>query len=133
MEVLIADTDFNNITNVFLSIKDSQADIHLSVVDTGLKCLDMIKNNQQDLVVVSTELTDICGLNLIERIRDDFDFPIILVSRSNDPMELVKALEIGANDYFVKPISKSVFGAKVKAIIRRYQLDRRKINGNSTK
>ena len=133
MEVLIADTDSNNIINIFLSLKDYQQDFHLSTVNSGRKCLDTIKNNkQQDLIIVSTELTDITGLNLIENIRDNFDIPIILISRNDNPSELVKALEAGANDYFVKPISKSIFAAKVKAIIRRYQLDRQKIKGMCT-
>jgi DNA-binding response OmpR family regulator len=88
----------------------------------------MVKtNNQQDLIIVSTELTDINGLNLIENIRDNFDTPIIVISRNNDPSELVRALEVGANDYFLKPISKYIFAAKVKAIIRRYRLDKQQI------
>jgi DNA-binding response OmpR family regulator len=37
------------------------------------------------------------------------------------------AMEVGANDYFVKPINKSIFAAKVKAIIRRYRLDKQQI------
>jgi PleD family two-component response regulator len=121
MEVLIADTDCNNIINVFIALKDYQPDLHLSTVDSGKKCLDMIKtSNQQDMIIVSTELADINGLNLIENIRDNFDTPVILISRNNDPSELLMAMEVGANDFFVKPINKSIFAAKVKAIIRRY-------------
>jgi DNA-binding response OmpR family regulator len=122
VDVIVADLDCNNIKSVIHSIKDYKPDCHFTVVDSGWKCLDMIRNNhQQDLIILGTELVDIFGLDLIEKIRDDFDIPIIFLSRDNDVLKLVKALEVGANDYIVKPINRSIFTAKVNAIIRRYQ------------
>jgi two-component system response regulator MtrA len=59
------------------------------------------------------------GLDLVKQIRDDSDVPVIVLSRNKDIHTLVKAFDLGANDYIVKPLNKQIFIARLKAIIRR--------------
>lgn len=59
------------------------------------------------------------GLDLIKQIRDDSDVPVIVLSDTNNIHTLVKAFDLGANDYIVKPLNKKIFIARLKSITRR--------------
>jgi DNA-binding response OmpR family regulator len=102
----------------------SQPDWQISVVDSGKKCLKSITdNNCPEVIIMGMLLSDISGLDLIKLIRDDSDVPIIVISDNKNIDELVAAFEAGANEYIVKPFSKAIFNARLKALIRRREWD----------
>jgi DNA-binding response OmpR family regulator len=101
-----------------------QPDWQVSVVDSGMQCLDVVKSGHcPDVIIMGMQLSDISGLDLIKIIRDDSDVPIMVISDDKDVHTLVAAFEAGANEYIVKPFSKVVFIARLKAIIRRRKWD----------
>jgi DNA-binding response OmpR family regulator len=118
--ILLADIDTEEIENISHILSMEQSVWNISVINSGKQCLDIIKNgNCPDAVILGMQLTDMSGLDLVERIRDYSDVPVIIFSCNKDMFTLVKAFDSGANDYIIRPFSKAIFVARLKALIRR--------------
>ncbi|MCU1461847.1 MAG: two component transcriptional regulator [Acidimicrobiales bacterium] len=72
-----------------------------------------------DLVLLDLGLPDMDGTELCRRVRADSDVPIIIVSARGDETERVLGLELGADDYIVKPFGTRELIARVRAVVRR--------------
>jgi two-component system KDP operon response regulator KdpE len=120
MEILIADKNYELIEYVRLTLNRYLPDWDVSVVNSDKECLDIVVSDScPDIVIIGTGLTDMNGLDLIEQIRDDSNVTIIILSDDSDMNKLVKAFDVGANDYIVKPFNKAIFIARLKALVRR--------------
>ncbi|CAM2008541.1 two-component system response regulator CreB [Acanthopleuribacter pedis] len=73
-----------------------------------------------DLIVLDVGLPDLNGFELCKRIRKTQTVPIIFLTARADEIDRVVGLEIGADDYVVKPFSPRELAARVKAVLRRY-------------
>ena len=76
-----------------------------------------------DLVLLDLGLPDIDGSELCRRVRADFGIPIIIVTARGDETERVLGLELGADDYIVKPFGIRELIARVRAVARRTKPD----------
>jgi DNA-binding response OmpR family regulator len=124
MKILIADINSEVIENVRMIFNQYQPDWQLSVTEAGEQCLDIVKNgNCPDMVITGMELSDMSGFELIEKIRDYSDVPVVFLSGSNDIQTLVMAFDKGANDFVAVPFNKAIFIAKIKALVRRRDWD----------
>lgn len=85
----------------------------------GNKGLELIEAELPDIVTLGLELPDIDGFELLRQVRRSFDMPIIIVTVRNQKMDIVKGLELGADDYITKPFDHIEFLARVKAVLRR--------------
>lgn len=81
--------------------------------------LERWEQDQPDLVVLDLNLPKIEGLEVCRRIRMLGKIPIIILSVRNEDETVVKALELGADDYIVKPFSPTQLVARVRAVLRR--------------
>ena len=81
-----------------------------------LKCL---KEDDVQLIVLDIGLPDVNGLELCREIRKTHDVPIIFLTARSDEIDRIVGLEIGADDYMVKPFSPRELAARVKAVLRR--------------
>jgi DNA-binding response OmpR family regulator len=120
--VFVVDTDSDTIANINNILDASKW--KLSVINSGEECLDTIKNgNYSDAIILGMQLKDMTGLDLVERIRDYSDVPVIVLSEDKDIYTLVKSFDSGANDYIVKPFNRAIFVARLEALIRRRTWD----------
>jgi two-component system KDP operon response regulator KdpE len=78
---------------------------------------------QPDLVVLDIMMPDMDGWTVCERLRELSDVPIIFVTAVGKEMDIVRGLEMGADDYIVKPFSPRELVARVEAVLRRGQGD----------
>jgi len=85
----------------------------------GAKVLKLLKEQPVHLVVLDIGLPDINGLELCKTIREHHDVPVIFLTARADEVDRVVGLEIGADDYMVKPFSPRELSARVKAVLRR--------------
>jgi DNA-binding response OmpR family regulator len=74
-----------------------------------------------DLVVLDVSMPDMDGWNVLERIRDMSEVPVLMLTARGDELERVRGLQAGADDYVVKPFGKQELVARVQALIRRAQ------------
>jgi two-component system catabolic regulation response regulator CreB len=75
-----------------------------------------------DLIVLDIGLPDINGFELCKQIRRKSDVPIIFLTARNEEVDRVVGLEIGGDDYVVKPFSPRELTARVKAVLRRIRI-----------
>ena len=80
---------------------------------------DLLEQQAVDLIVLDIGLPDISGIELCKQIRKHSDIPIIFLTARSDEIDRVVGLEIGGDDYVVKPFSPRELSARVKAVLRR--------------
>lgn len=85
----------------------------------GKQVLSLLLKDPVDLIVLDIGLPDINGMELCKEIRKSNSVPIIFLTARSDEIDRVVGLEIGADDYMVKPFSPRELAARIKAILRR--------------
>jgi len=87
----------------------------------GEDALDMVTNRHPDLVVLDVMMPRLDGITTCERIRQFSNVPIIIVTARGEENDRVRGLNVGADDYVVKPFSATELIARVRAVLRRSQ------------
>jgi len=118
MKALIAESNCEESDNIVMAFNLCLPNFELITADTGKQCLDMVKNNSLDMVILG-DLADMSGLDAIEKIRAGSEVPVILLSNIYDEPSVVKAFDLGADGYMTKPFHQLELVARVKAILRR--------------
>ncbi len=90
----------------------------LSAYD-GRGALDLFEREQPDLVVLDLMLPDIDGMDVARSIRKESNAPIIMLTARAEEADRVAGLELGADDYIVKPFNPRELLARVRAVLRR--------------
>ena len=81
--------------------------------------LDLLQNTAVDLVIMDVGLPDVTGFEACKQLRKFSNVPVIFLTARGDELDRVVGLEIGADDYVVKPFSPREVAARVKAILKR--------------
>jgi two-component system KDP operon response regulator KdpE len=89
----------------------------ISVIE-GNRSAKIVRDESPDIVILDLNLPDIDGFTVLHDIRSFSNVPIIILSVNDDEIYKVKALELGADDYLVKPFSHVELLARVKAALR---------------
>lgn len=132
MIVLITDTDRGMIKDIKLLFSLCEPDWQVLVCYTAEQCRAAVSHNP-DLFILGTDLPDMSCVDLISKIRDDSDVPIVFVSNKSDHSLLIAAFDAGVNDYIIKPLNKPLFMARLRAVLRRYQWDHNTKNDDLNK
>src|SRR5207244_9672773 len=72
-----------------------------------------------DSVVLDIAMPEMTGLEVMRKLREQSGAPIILVTAKDTDSDKVRGLELGADDYIVKPFSPDELGARIRAVLRR--------------
>jgi phosphate regulon transcriptional regulator PhoB len=91
---------------------------------TGLEGLEYLRHNRADLVLLDIMLPDQDGLEICRRLRGDDKLktlPVIFLTAKGEEIDRVVGLELGADDYVVKPFSPRELVARAKAVLRRQE------------
>ena len=91
----------------------------VQVATTGPEALDALRSAPPDLVVLDVMLPGVDGLEILRRVRADADVPVILLTARTEETDRVLGLELGADDYVVKPFSPRELAARVRSVLRR--------------
>lgn len=95
-----------------------EADFKLIDCLIGKKAINLAISTKPDLVLLDLNLPDMEGGDLITTIREWSEVPIIILSARSDDRDVVKALNMGANDYIIKPYNADVLLARINAALR---------------
>ena len=88
---------------------------------TGQEALNMFAARTPDVIILDLGLPDLDGLEIIRRIREYSQVPIIVVSARDQDTEKIEALDAGADDYLTKPFSIHELHARLRVILRRHE------------
>ena len=98
----------------------------LQAAGTAMDGLRELVDGSPDVVILDLGLPDLDGVELLKMARAVSTVPIIVVTARDDEPEIVKALDAGADDYLVKPLSADQLDARIRAVLRRLGGDGRR-------
>lgn len=85
----------------------------------GFQCLEKLEQKEFDLVLLDVMMPKLDGFQTLKRIRKDSRIPVIMLTAKEEEVDKILGLELGADDYVVKPFSMRELIARVKANLRR--------------
>jgi two-component system, OmpR family, KDP operon response regulator KdpE len=97
----------------------SEQGFRVVVASDGEDAIRTFEQQRPDVVVLDIMLPDMSGLEVMRRLRDRSNTPIILLTARDHDEDKVRGLELGADDYVVKPFNPQELTARVRAVMRR--------------
>lgn len=92
-------------------------------LDVGAGVVEVLDRQPVALVVLDIGLPDMSGIEVCRRIRERHDVPVIFLTARSGEVDRVVGLELGADDYVIKPFSPRELAARAKAVLRRIRRD----------
>ena len=117
VKVLLVEDDQSIADSVTASL--TTAGMVVEHVATGKASIDYFVDDICDVVLMDLGLPDMDGLDAAKKIRETSSVPIIIVSARGDELDRILGLELGADDYVVKPFSQRELLARIRAVTRR--------------
>jgi two-component system KDP operon response regulator KdpE len=87
--------------------------------ENGEQALRMAEEHRPDIVLLDIVMPDITGLEVMRKLRERTNIPVILLTAKGSDADKVRGLEMGADDYLAKPFSPEELSARVRAVLRR--------------
>lgn len=121
-KILIVDDDANiaELIALYLTKECFQCEI----AEDGETALEKHQSFQPDLILLDIMLPGIDGYDVLREIRKQYTTPVIMLSAKGETFDKVLGLELGADDYIIKPFDSKELVARVKAVLRRFQPSR---------
>jgi len=129
MKPLIAILDDEPDILELLSYNLKKENFEVEEFSNSLKFLDWIKKNKPNLIILDLMIPDVDGIEICKILKKDertAKIPIIMLTAKGSETDKVLGLELGADDYIVKPFSIKELIARVKAVLRRINTDSQK-------
>jgi two-component system, OmpR family, response regulator RpaB len=117
LRILVAD-DEANIRRILKTRLEMQGH-ELALAENGAEALELFRGFEPDLVVLDVMMPELDGFAVTERIRAQSEVPIILLTALNEVADRITGLELGADDYIVKPFSPKELEARIRSVMRR--------------
>jgi two-component system KDP operon response regulator KdpE len=89
---------------------------------SGSDCLNLARQQNPDIFIIDSLLTDQDGFETIKGIRSFLDVPILMLAYSRDESQVVKALEAGADEYMFKPVHQMELVARMRNLLKRNKI-----------
>jgi DNA-binding response OmpR family regulator len=96
----------------------------VDTADDGERALEAARSQQYDLMILDLMLPTLSGTEILRRLRPQSPLPVIVLTARTAEADRVLGLEIGADDYVTKPFSMAELVGRVRALLRRRELDR---------
>lgn len=107
----------------FSGFKDFECSLEISpdaaVADSAMSASEFLKNGHCDLIILDYMMPEIDGMAFLAELRKKSSIPVIMLSAREEIAKKTQALELGADDYVVKPFSIEEMTARIRAILRR--------------
>jgi DNA-binding response OmpR family regulator len=102
-----------------VSVYLERAGYRVVVASDGQEALEILESQSPDLVVLDLTLPEVDGLEITRWLRARGEVPIIMLTARREEVDRILGLELGADDYMVKPFSPQELVSRVKAVLRR--------------
>jgi DNA-binding response OmpR family regulator len=115
--ILVIDDDRNILEIVKLYL--NKEGFSVQVGERGDTALALFRETKPSLVVLDVMLPGMDGWKVLHQLRQESDVPVIMLTAKGDTLDRVQGLDLGADDYMVKPFDAKELLARVKAVLRR--------------
>lgn len=122
--ILIVDDEVK-ITEILKAYLES-AGFAALVAHDGKGALESVRMKSPDLVILDLMLPDLSGEEVCKIVRKESSVPVIMLTAKAEESDMIEGLDIGADDYIVKPFSPRNVVARIQAVLRRYRKDGQK-------
>jgi DNA-binding response OmpR family regulator len=119
MKLLLVDDDAEIRASVRLGFELQWHDVEVREAATGADGLRLVEEWRPDLVLLDVGLPDLDGYAVLREIRAFSAVPVVMLTARDEPMDTVRGLEAGADDYVGKPFDHLELTARVRAVLRR--------------
>lgn len=116
-KVLVVDDDIKTVEVVSLYLKHDG--YRVLAAHEGNEALRLARESQPDLIVLDIMLPGRDGMDICRTLRAESDVPIIMLTARTEEEDKLKGLDLGADDYIVKPFSTRELAARIRAVLRR--------------
>src|SRR4051794_9322371 len=120
--IALVDDDRNILTSVSIALQ--QEGFITRVYSDPVAALKAINDNPPDLGVFDIKMPNLDGMELLRRVREFSSVPVIFLTSKDDELDEALGLAMGADDYIAKPFSQRLLIARIRAILRRQDLER---------
>jgi DNA-binding response OmpR family regulator len=117
MKILIADDDRDLLSLIAFTL--TQAGYLVVKASDGPSAIHSFKGESPDLAVLDINMPGASGFQVCEAIRSQSRIPVMMLTVRGEEEDLIKALDLGADDYLTKPFSPRTLLARIKALLRR--------------
>jgi DNA-binding response OmpR family regulator len=121
VKILVADDDSDLLDLVAYAL--GQAGFLVVKAKSGTEALGAFAAETPDLVILDINMPGATGFEVCASLREQGGTPIIMLTARGEEQDLVKALELGADDYLTKPFSPRTLVARIKALLRRAKIE----------
>jgi two-component system response regulator ChvI len=115
--IALVDDDRNILTSVSIALQAEG--FATRVYSDGEAALKALVDNPPDLAVLDVKMPKMDGMELLRRLREKLDLPIIFLTSKDEEIDEALGLALGADDYVTKPFSQRLLIARIRAILRR--------------
>ena len=122
-KILVVDDEPAIVDAVEFALRREGFDV--DAVGDGREALDAAREGSYDLMILDLLLPGTSGLEVCRAVRAESDLPIVMLTARDAEIDRVVGLELGADDYVTKPFSLAELVSRVRALLRRRELDRR--------
>ncbi|MES0329077.1 MAG: response regulator [Dehalococcoidales bacterium] len=116
MKVLIIEDDQETVDVISLAFKMRWPEVELVSAKLGEEGLQLFEDESPQALILDLGLPDISGFEVLRRIRNVSNVPVVIMSVRRDEAIVVKAIEYGANEYITKPFRQLVLLDKLKEL-----------------
>ena len=102
-----------------IKLELSSQGFRVIVAGEGEEALRMTEQQRPDIVILDIVMPEMSGLEVMRRLRERTSVPVILLTAKDHDEDKVRGLEMGADDYLVKPFNPEELSARVRAVLRR--------------
>jgi OmpR family response regulator RpaB len=120
-KILVADDEISIRQIVEARLK--MAGYEVVTAADGAEAVELVKSEQPNQIVLDIMMPKMDGLQVCREVRKNLTTPIIMLTAKGDVIDRIQALELGADDYVVKPFSPRELEARIKAVLRRIVSD----------
>jgi two-component system KDP operon response regulator KdpE len=105
----------------FLRVSLASHGFEVLEAENGQETFNILTSRHPDLVILDLSLPDMDGIEILKRLREWSETPVIILSVRDNEEEKIKALDAGADDYLTKPFSVGELTARIRTALRHYQ------------
>ena len=118
-KIALVDDDRNILTSVSMTLEAEGYEV--STYNDGLQALNAFNEELPELAVLDIKMPRMDGMDLLSRLRQKSDVPVIFLTSKDDEIDEVLGLRMGADDYVRKPFSQRLLVERIRAILRRQE------------
>jgi two-component system response regulator ChvI len=118
--IALVDDDRNILTSLSVTLQSEGFITRL--YSDGEAALKALLDNPPDLAVLDIKMPRMDGMELLRRLREKSDFPVIFLTSKDEELDEALGLAMGADDYIAKPFSQRLLLARIRAVLRRTEM-----------